>query len=288
MFVFLILFCSSCSNNQEFIKYTSDQINALNKKNAELEEATSKRIDTINSSQAAILVELEALKKDIRELTGRVEDNEYLIKNRLEKELGEQGDTKTELGKVVEKLDRLEKMVTHHHQYLNLEPFVYIDSKTDTDGKVDTDSEVDTSAPFNEENTTVTNSAEGDEKPADVLLYESSLDMFNDQKYDEAIGSFKSFLDAYPKSDLADNAQFWIGECFMGLKQYESAYLAFQDVIKKYPNGNKVPNAMYREAIAMLKIGETTGARIVLKSLIKTYPNSPEAIEAEKKLSSIK
>jgi len=95
-------------------------------------------------------------------------------------------------------------------------------------------------------------------------------------------------LDTYPKSDLADNAQFWIGECFMGLKQYEHAILEFNKVIKNYPKENKVPNAMYRQAIAMQKIDEATGAKIVLKNLIKTYPNSPEAADAKKKLSSMK
>ena len=152
MFISLLVFCSSCANNQEFIKYTSDQINAIKKKTTELEESTSKRLDTINSSQASSMVEIETLKREIRELTGRIEDNEYLIKRKLEKELGEQGDTKADLGKVAEKLDRLEKMVIHHHQYLNLEPFVYIDSNNDTKGKVEEDTS-DMVAPVNENDT---------------------------------------------------------------------------------------------------------------------------------------
>lgn len=276
IFISFLLFCSSCANNQEYIKYTTDQINALKKTTAELTESTSARIDTVNSSQAAIMVEIEALKNDLRGLAGRVEDNEHLIKHSLEQELGEQGDARTELGRAVEKMDRLEKMVNHHHQYLNLEPFIYIDSKNDV------------STPVSENNTITLNTIDGVEKPKDVLLYESSLDLFNEQKYDQALSGFKSFLDNYPESDLADNAQFWIGESFMGLKQYEYAILEFNKVIKNYPKENKVPNAMYRQAIAMQIIGESTGARIVLKNLIKTYPESPEATDAEKKLSSMK
>jgi tol-pal system protein YbgF len=276
IFISLLLFCSACANNQEYIKYTTDQINALQKTTAELKESTDAKIDTINSSQASIMVEIEAIKKDLRELTGRVEDNENLIKYNLEKDLGEQGDAKTELSKALEKIDRLEKMVNYHHKYLNLEPFIYKDSKDGTE------------KPSGDNDATILNTINGVEKPKDVLLYESGLDLFNDEKYEQAISSFKTFLDTYPKSDLADNAQFWIGECFMGLKQYDMAIRAFQDVIKKYPKENKVPNAMLRQAIAWQKIGDSTSAGIVLKNLIKEYPKSPEAADAEKKLSSMK
>ena len=274
--VSLIILCSSCASNQEYIKYTSDQINALQKITNELKDSTGASIDNINSSQASILVEIDTLKNELRELAGRVEDNEHLIKYNLEKELGEQGDAKTDLASIAEKIDRLEKMVNYQHKYLNLEPFEYI-SKTD-----------DPSKPMGDGNLTPLNTINGVEKPKDVLVYESSLDLFNDEKYDQALISFKSFLETYPRSDLADNAQFWIGECFMGLNQYDNAILEFNKVIKNYPNENKVPNAMFRQAVAWQKIGDLTSAKIVLKNLIKMYPKSPEAADAEKKLASMK
>ena len=274
--VSLLLFCASCATDQEFIKYTTDQINALQKATAELKESTGASIDTVNSSQAAIMVEIETLKSDLRELSGRVEDNEHLIKYNLEKELGEKGDAKADLNVIAEKVERLEKMVTYQQQYLNLEPFEYINKDT---GEV---------TPSPQGNATTLNTVNSVEKQTDVLLYESSLDLFNDEKYDQALNSFKSFLMTYPKSDLADNAQFWIGECYMGLKQYEHAILEFDKVIKNYPNENKVPNAMYRQAIAWLKTDNPAVAKNVLENLIKTYPKSPEAADAEKKLAAMK
>ena len=222
------------------------------------------------------MVSIEALKKDVRELSGRVEDNEHLIKYNLEKELGEKGDARTELGTIAEKLDRLEKMVNHQYQYLDLEPFGSRDSSNDS------------ATPVDDGNSPAADSTGGAEKPKDVLLYESGRDLYNNGKYEQALVSFKSFLDTYPKSDLADNAQYWMGECYMELKQYNYAFLEFGKVIKNYPDGNKVPHAMYRQALAMLKNGESVGAKLVLKNLIKMYPESPEATDAEKKLSSIK
>jgi tol-pal system protein YbgF len=101
------------------------------------------------------------------------------------------------------------------------------------------------------------------------------------------LSGFKSFLDEYPKSDLADNAQYWIGECFMSMKQYKEAAIAFDDVIKKYPDENKVPGAYLRQAIAMQELGDTTSTKVLLKKLIKSYPDSPEAKRAKEILAKL-
>ena len=274
--IFLLIFCSSCAYDQEYIKYTTDQINALQKTTSDLKKSTAEKIDNINSNQAEIMVEIDALKKDIKDLSGRVEDNEHLIKYNLEKDLGEQGDATTEVSELSKKIDRLEQMVNYHHRYLNLEPFKYTENANEA------------AAPAGDVNKSDISSTVVSGKPKDAVLYESGLDLFNNGKYDQALSSFKSFLDTYPKSDLADNAQFWIGECYMGLSQYERAIQAFQNVIKNYPKENKAPNAMYRQAIAWQKIGDSTSAKIVLNNLIKAYPESPEAADAKKKLSSMK
>ena len=104
-------------------------------------------------------------------------------------------------------------------------------------------------------------------------------------------------MKSYPNSDRGDNAQFWIGECYMALKQYEQAILAYDKVVKNYPKGNKVANAMLREAMAFLELKDQksglpkpdkTSATLLLKMIIKNYPNSSEADIAKKKLDTIK
>jgi tol-pal system protein YbgF len=126
-------------------------------------------------------------------------------------------------------------------------------------------------------------------KPVDEIgLYDYSLAAFREDRYEKAMEGFREFLAAYPKSDRGDNAQFWIGECYMALKQYEQAILAYQKVIKNYPTGNKVANAMLRQAIAFLEIKDKTSATLLLKRIIKNYPNSSEADIAKKKLETLK
>ncbi len=273
IFIFSLLFASSCAQNQEYIKYTNDQLGALKKRTEELEKNAGGKIDNMVSSQASIMAEIETLRSEIRELTGRIEDTEHLVKRNLEMELGDQNGG----GSISERLIRLEKTVKDLQKYLNLEPFVLVPAKNDNESN--------TGVPIGELSDLDSISMEG--KSKDEALYETSLLLFKNGQYEQAISGFKSFLQQYPKSDLADNSQYWIGECFMNMKQYEQAILAFQDVIKNYPNENKVPNAMLRQAIAMQEIGDITSTKLILKKLIKTYPKSPEANIAESKLTAI-
>ena len=127
-----------------------------------------------------------------------------------------------------------------------------------------------------------------DSASGEKRFYDLAYAHYRAGKYDLALSGFNNFLSRYPDSKLADNAQFWIGECFMGLKAYEKAILAYQDVIKKFPKGNKVPNALLRQAGAFLEIRDKTSSRLLLKKIIEKYPNSSEAKTARKKLKTLK
>ena len=119
-------------------------------------------------------------------------------------------------------------------------------------------------------------------------LYEKTLASYHEGKYKEAIAGFEAFLKQYPSSELADNAQFWIGESYMSRKDYDKAIVAFQDVIEKYPDGNKVPNALLKQALAFYEIKDTISCRAILKRIVKKFPDSSEAKIAEAKLKTIK
>lgn len=272
----MLIFCSSCVSDEEF-RYTYDQVNALKRSTDDMQSTFNSKLENILNNQAAVRVEIESLKKDLKELAGRVEDNEHLVQHSIEKDLNEQDEFQNEISKLLqlaEKVERLENLANYHHEYLNLEPL-----NPNRDAEKASAQEVESEAILSYGST---------EKPKPDTLYETSLAYYNNEEYDQALNGFKSFLEAFPDSDLADNAHFWIGECFMALKEYEHAILAYQEVIIKYPKENKVPNAMLRQAVAWLEIGDKTSSKLLLNKVLKNYPDSPEAKIAEKKLSSIK
>jgi tol-pal system protein YbgF len=113
--------------------------------------------------------------------------------------------------------------------------------------------------------------------------YRLALRAFSDQQYDKAIQQFRNFQRKYPNSDMADDAQYWVGESYFVQKDYNRAILEFNDVLK-YRRGDRVPAALSKQAEAFLEIGDKTDARLILQKLINDYPNSEQAREAKEKL----
>jgi len=114
--------------------------------------------------------------------------------------------------------------------------------------------------------------------------YKKAYDLYSKGNIDEAQREFKRFLEAYPKSKYAENAHFWLGECYFSQKKYEDAILEYDEVIKKYSKGNKVPDALYRQGMAFLEMKDTTNAKLILKEVIRRFPQTDQATRARKKL----
>ena len=72
-----------------------------------------------------------------------------------------------------------------------------------------------------------------------VNLYKQGYKYSSNKNYKKAIETFKKFLELYPNSSLASNAQYWIGESYYGLEDYENSLTAFNTVIEKYNNSEK-------------------------------------------------
>ena len=115
-------------------------------------------------------------------------------------------------------------------------------------------------------------------------LYHLAFDALRQGDYPRASKLFSEFLKRFPEHELADNAQFWLGECFFKQKDYERAILEYEKVLSRYPKGNKVPAAMLKEGLAFLALGDEVTGRYLLQKLIKKYPSSPEAELARQRL----
>ena len=276
----------ACVPESEVINL-NDQIVALNKKVSKLEASqagtdrqktreTNSELEAIRSSQASNSADLEQMKASIDAQSGRIEDVEHLVKRIIERDLSGQDDMRSELSMLTQKVSDLELMVKQQQEYLHLE------RPTPTEKREPVGRSTPQKEPIPE--ATV---VPGKEKTGELSLYDSSLATYREGKYQEAMEGFQDFLKRYPQSDLADNANFWIGEAYMSLGRYEQAILAYQEVIKKYPNGNKVPNALLRQAIAFVEIKDEMSAKLLFQKIIKNYPNSSEAKIAQTKLKSL-
>ena len=115
-------------------------------------------------------------------------------------------------------------------------------------------------------------------------IYKSAKQAFDQGDSETAKKRFQEVIERFPKSENADNAQFWIGEIYYRDKWYEKAILEYQKVIEKYPKGNKVPAALLKQGLAFHNIGDKPNSRHILEDLVKKYPKSNEAKIAREKL----
>lgn len=116
------------------------------------------------------------------------------------------------------------------------------------------------------------------------LQYDRAKQLFDRGDYPAAREEFGALIQAVPRSQHADNAQFWIGETHYRERQFEEAILAYQEVIEKYPNGNKVRASLLKQGLAFYMLGDKPNGRRILEALIHQYPNSSEANIARNKL----
>lgn len=131
--------------------------------------------------------------------------------------------------------------------------------------------------------------AEGAAAESDAIRrdYEAAWRTLDKKDYKGAISRFREFIKKYPKSALAGNAQYWIGESLYALKEFDQAIIEFDAVRRRYPQGEKVPAALLKQGFAFAELGEKVNARLILQEVVEKYPQSPEAGRAKQRLKSL-
>lgn len=115
-------------------------------------------------------------------------------------------------------------------------------------------------------------------------LYDLAFEQLQRQQLDDAEASFADFLARFPASDLADNAQYWIGEARLRRGDVDGALTAFRAVVEDHPQGNKVPDALFKVAHCLGEQGDRPAAEEVYRELVDRYPESAAAELAKRRL----
>jgi tol-pal system protein YbgF len=89
-----------------------------------------------------------------------------------------------------------------------------------------------------------------------------------------AVTGFDAFLKTFPRSEMADDAQFLIGETYYAQNRWTDAVAAYNAVIQNYPMGNAVPEAYYKRGLAQERLGQLDAARESWNTVIRVAPDS--------------
>jgi tol-pal system protein YbgF len=102
--------------------------------------------------------------------------------------------------------------------------------------------------------------------------------------FELAIEGFMIYKSQFPESPLADDALYWIGECYFSQEKYDEAVEHFNELILNYPGGDKIPAAYLKKGISLSEQGKKDEALSVFKLLITKYPLEEETKIAQQKI----
>ena len=120
--------------------------------------------------------------------------------------------------------------------------------------------------------------------PAPRELYSQAYADYARGNYDLAMQGFAEYLRAYPGTDFADNAQYWIGECLYGKKMYAESIEAWNTLLKDFPSSDKLPDARVKKGMALERLGRKSQALVEYRYVVDRYPTSQAARIARERL----
>lgn len=124
----------------------------------------------------------------------------------------------------------------------------------------------------------------GGPAPSANTLYENGLRDITSGKYDLARSEFQDYLKYYSDTDLASNAQFYLGEIAYSQKQYDQAVSEYDKVITNYPKSFKLGPSHLKKGLALVELNQKTAGIKELREVVKRYPGSEEDRRARAKL----
>lgn len=101
-----------------------------------------------------------------------------------------------------------------------------------------------------------------------------------------AIQGFETYMRAFPRSEQADDAQFYIGEAYQLDGKMKEALTAYEKVAADYPQSNRAADSYYKRGVIYNTLKQNDRAREMFETTIRLFPNSESSRLARQLLDS--
>ena len=118
-------------------------------------------------------------------------------------------------------------------------------------------------------------------------MYNTAWADYTNGQWALAVQGFEAYVKTFPRSELTDDAAFYIGQTYFAEGNFNEAIVAFEEVLLTYPDGDIIPEASYKRGLALDRLGETDRARQAFELVATNYPNSMMATLAQQALDRI-
>ncbi|NNF51434.1 MAG: tol-pal system protein YbgF [Gammaproteobacteria bacterium] len=122
----------------------------------------------------------------------------------------------------------------------------------------------------------------------DTEAYEAAFEKLKERQYEASADGFASFLQNYPESELAGNAQYWLGEAKYVMQKFEDALPEFQKVTNDYPDSRKVPDALLKIGYCHYELENWDAAKAAFQKAVSDFPDTTASGLAAQRLERMK
>ncbi|MBO0333426.1 tol-pal system protein YbgF [Sneathiella sp. CAU 1612] len=105
--------------------------------------------------------------------------------------------------------------------------------------------------------------------------YNYAISLIREDRYDDAEAAFTEFLKLHKDSDLAGNAQYWLGETFYVRGDFPNAASAFFEGYQNYPDSTKAADNLLKLAMTLGRMDQKEEACATFAQMNKQFNQIP-------------
>ena len=115
-------------------------------------------------------------------------------------------------------------------------------------------------------------------------LYDTAYTDYTTGQWALSIQGFEQFISTFPRSEIADDALFFIGQNYYADGRFREAADAYEQVAVRYPAGDVVAEALYKRGLALERLDQIDLARETFQTVVREHPDDNMANLAQQAL----
>lgn len=225
---------------------------------------------TNTESQAAFHLRITQVEDALRDLTGRLEEQQHQLatmQKMLDRELSAADDRARALEKKLEQNAATPPATPSDNQ--SVPPLRVYDETVPQGATLGTLSE----------------DGEGTLKPtrgSPEELYENAFVMLKARHYPAARQGFERFLEQFSDHNLASNAKYWLGETFYVTNDFPQAARIFAEAYQTFPKSQKAPDSLLKLGMALAAQDQKDSACLSFNQIKLEYPTAEAVLTRAK------
>jgi TolA-binding protein len=116
---------------------------------------------------------------------------------------------------------------------------------------------------------------------APMALASAAAEFYAQNRYDEALAAYQSFLAQYPAHMLAAQAEVGVAASFEALDDFEAAVAGYEAFVQQRPDHPLRPQATFGAARCLEQLGRFDAARALYEDFIAADPDNEQVLQAE-------